>query len=112
MDTTNTASRFETKTYYSTVRYNGKCRTCRKAYSRTTERTVVVTRRTDIIARSDRRVNETTLHAIDCCGRHVALFEVKGIKRADIKCGAKCTGATGHVCECECGGRNHGAGHD
>ena len=24
------------------------------------------------------------------------------------KCSAKCLSATGHVCECECGGKNHG----
>ena len=26
------------------------------------------------------------------------------------KCGARCTSSTGHVCECSCGGENHGAG--
>jgi hypothetical protein len=25
-------------------------------------------------------------------------------------CGAKCLNSTGHVCECSCGGKNHGAG--
>lgn len=24
-------------------------------------------------------------------------------------CNSKCTGATGHNCECSCGGKNHGA---
>jgi hypothetical protein len=24
------------------------------------------------------------------------------------KCNARCMSATGHVCECECGGKNHG----
>lgn len=27
------------------------------------------------------------------------------------KCSARCMNATGHVCECECGGKNHGAGN-
>ena len=27
-----------------------------------------------------------------------------------VKCGAKCTDAKGHVCECSCGGKNHGTG--
>lgn len=26
------------------------------------------------------------------------------------KCGPRCLNATGHLCECECGGKNHGAG--
>ncbi len=25
------------------------------------------------------------------------------------KCDARCASATGHVCECSCGGKNHGA---
>jgi hypothetical protein len=27
------------------------------------------------------------------------------------KCDARCLHATGHVCECACGGKNHGAGN-
>lgn len=27
----------------------------------------------------------------------------------EVICNAKCTGAVGHVCECSCGGKNHGA---
>lgn len=27
------------------------------------------------------------------------------------KCGPKCTEAKGFMCECQCGGKNHGAGH-
>ena len=27
------------------------------------------------------------------------------------KCGAKCVNSKGHVCECSCGGKNHGSGY-
>ncbi len=36
---------------------------------------------------------------------------VNGVYRPEIPCSAKCVGATGHNCECACGGKNHGAGH-
>jgi hypothetical protein len=29
----------------------------------------------------------------------------------DTNCSAKCTGATGPVCSCSCGGENHGGKH-
>lgn len=29
----------------------------------------------------------------------------------DHKCDARCTGSTGPVCDCSCGGKNHGSGH-
>jgi hypothetical protein len=34
---------------------------------------------------------------------------VCGTFSADRKCDARCTGAVGHNCECQCGGANHGA---
>lgn len=33
--------------------------------------------------------------------------EIEGIVN-DTKCDGRCTGAKGHVCECSCGGLNHG----
>ena len=35
---------------------------------------------------------------------------IEGTLNPAVKCGAKCTHAKGHVCECECGGANHGKG--
>ena len=32
-------------------------------------------------------------------------------KAKPSKCGPRCMGATGHDCDCECGGKNHGANH-
>ena len=48
--------------------------------------------------------------ALTCCGTYVKAATVKGTRNADIPCGAKCLSSTGHVCECSCGGKNHGAG--
>lgn len=45
------------------------------------------------------------------CGQTVAGAPVKGRFNEEIKCNARCTGATGHQCECSCGGKNHGAAH-
>ena len=46
------------------------------------------------------------------CGyAHMWGKPIQGRINPAIKCGAKCTHAKGHVCECECGGANHGAGN-
>jgi len=42
-----------------------------------------------------------------CCGATVPAKLAKGTAN-DTKCGAKCTGSKGHVCDCSCGGKNHG----
>lgn len=34
---------------------------------------------------------------------------VRGQHNASVPCDARCTGATGHQCECSCGGKNHGS---
>lgn len=45
------------------------------------------------------------------CGRRLRNFEpVAGIYSAGRKCDARCTSARGPRCECQCEGRNHGAG--
>lgn len=50
--------------------------------------------------------------ACDChADRRPHYRAVKGTFSATVKCNGKCTGSKGHVCECECGGKNHGAGH-
>lgn len=35
-------------------------------------------------------------------------FPIKGHYNPAIKCDGRCMGATGHNCECSCGGANHG----
>lgn len=47
---------------------------------------------------------------LDCaCGRRHKITTIKGTKN-ETPCGAKCLHSKGHVCECSCGGANHGAG--
>lgn len=42
-----------------------------------------------------------------CCGQQMTAKVLKGIT-TDHVCSAKCMGSKGHVCECSCGGKNHG----
>lgn len=37
-------------------------------------------------------------------------IQIEGHYVADKACDGRCMGATGHNCECSCGGKNHGAG--
>jgi hypothetical protein len=39
--------------------------------------------------------------------RHVCMTRLQGSKSEHV-CGAKCRNSTGFVCECSCGGANHG----
>lgn len=52
-------------------------------------------------------------HAACCptCGREIGGRDVKGTYIATKKCDPRCTGATGHNCECQCAGANHGAAY-
>jgi hypothetical protein len=45
------------------------------------------------------------------CGRTMEANRIAGHYNPDVPCTAKCTGAVGHVCECSCGGKNHGRSH-
>lgn len=58
--------------------------------------------------------NVTELPRIKCSGCGVGRMvgkPIEGRVNPAVKCGAKCTHAKGHVCECECGGANHGQGY-
>ena len=41
------------------------------------------------------------------CGKSMAAKLLRGTT-SDHACGARCMGSKGHVCECSCGGANHG----
>lgn len=45
------------------------------------------------------------------CGRSVEFTRVHGRVTAH-KCNVKCLDSTSGVCECSCGGKNHGASHE
>lgn len=42
------------------------------------------------------------------CGRTMTARLLRGHVSPDHKCGARCLASKGHVCECSCGGANHG----
>lgn len=44
------------------------------------------------------------------CGL-VATVRCMTVRITDHQCGPKCTSALGPVCDCTCGGENHGADH-
>jgi len=44
-----------------------------------------------------------------CGAARMRMSAVQG-RVSETKCSSKCTGAVGPSCDCECGGRNHGAG--
>lgn len=103
----------------STVRVIFKCRCGRKAYDYTRTRTSrgvdkfgtvrwgepTFTRITD-----DGKVTNISWDAFcDKCKTYKKSTHVHGTK-SDHKCDARCTNATGASCDCQCGGKNHGAG--
>lgn len=45
------------------------------------------------------------------CGTMRTAEGVRGKFSAAHECNAKCLSSHGFVCECSCGGKNHGAGH-
>lgn len=45
------------------------------------------------------------------CQKEIYGKPIDGRVNPDHPCDARCTGATGHNCECACGGANHGMDH-
>lgn len=44
------------------------------------------------------------------CGKQCKSDRIKGAVSGHV-CDIRCTSATGHNCECQCGGKNHGKDH-
>lgn len=42
------------------------------------------------------------------CNKMMSFGQLKATYRPEVKCNGICTGARGHVCDCSCGGKNHG----
>lgn len=59
-----------------------------------------------------RRTWTMSLAGLPECPDHgpVEVHEVRGTV-TETECDARCTSAKGHVCECACGGANHGTDH-
>ena len=109
-------------------RYNGKCKKCKKGFSVVArDLNQLINLPSAVVFRNciesslfvfETEENELLLGPsqgsiarICDCGSHVELLGVQGKYRAAVKCDARCEGATGRNCECQCGGKNHGAGH-
>lgn len=73
-----------------------RCRSC-KAYRRLDEGTLAPVT----------TAGGVTSPAIMCCGYEMTAKPLKG-RVTEHVCNAKCRASTGHVCECSCGGKNHG----
>lgn len=59
-----------------------------------------------------RGLSDFSAWTVDCnCGASMQVASVKGVLNPEHACSAKCVNATGHKCECSCGGANHGAAH-
>lgn len=104
------------RTYTSTIRQNIKCR-CGVKKSRVITQVVKRVYRSDSIKWVSESVKRTLgdgsrERSIQCeCGRELYFRDVRGSYNAEKKCNAKCLSSISHICECSCGGKNHGAGH-
>ncbi len=60
------------------------------------------------------RVGHNFIPSENCpkCKRYMDSAPIEGHLVETVACNAKCTTAVGHVCDCSCGGENHGAAHD
>ena len=94
------------------------CKSCKSAHSMQVTITIVRTYRSDKIGEVARKRTVTMLDGSIapagrvCCGRSWDYRSIDGTTNPKIKCNARCTESKGHVCECSCGGKNHGAGHE
>lgn len=100
-------------------RFNGKCKGCGAGYSMMAAPGWKNTGaggygHTIIVDAAGTEYDSDGYRAIVACacGRKFWAAPVSGKFKARVKCNAKCLESTGHVCECSCGGKNHGAGHE
>jgi hypothetical protein len=100
------------------IRYTAKCKGCGETMS------TLVTTEKSIVGRSivvwgsmyrDEKGESGVIgnHAIRCrkCGNGRTAKPVKGTFNAAHVCSARCTASKGFVCDCSCGGKNHGAAY-
>ncbi len=123
MTTTTTADRDIRTTTKTGIRATGKCHGCKSPLSALFTRTSTTlttwgltgmksrTRRS-YICESRLAAGSTSQTVTKCghCGILAHLTPIDGT-RTETPCDHRCTDATGHKCECSCGGANHGAAH-
>lgn len=100
-------------------RWVGRCRNCKAGVH--VDGTPMRDKRGDTLvigvdglAYTTRVLNSTeSVNLYHACGRWVLLRRVRDGGKPDSKrhvCGARCTNATGPMCDCRCRGANHGSG--
>jgi len=88
-------------------------KTCEKfarfLQARIESRTRIVANATQEWMKRPAVIFDNELYQMRAC--YLSFDRVKGHYSPTVKCDARCTGARGHNCECQCGGKNHGAGN-
>ncbi len=99
------------------VRQIARCTKCKTVRSRVVTVETTTTLRLTVAGMRTHRTKRTTVDgasaptAITCtCNKLVPFWAVDGVTTT-TPCDERCTSATGHKCECACGGKNHGAAH-
>lgn len=100
----------EITTYLTTVYYILSC-CCgsRSTGSATVETTRTVSYRFGLSTTYSDHTVASDIERDCSCGKRYKATRIKGTK-TDTACGQKCLHSKGHVCECSCGGANHGTG--
>jgi hypothetical protein len=123
----------ETTVRHSTVRQIARCKKCKTVRSRVIERETTTTTRWSSIGLRVYRATRDSFEGMALTGwdfqqsaagtckctqwRGNAMapapmfFEDVIGTTNKTPCDDRCTGATGHKCQCSCGGKNHGADH-
>lgn len=127
-DTQTETTRTITRTYdREPERRTGKCRKCKRARSglfvaeRTAESFTLAPQKRILGGGGHWRITDSgevfpvspsyCQPVFSCCDREWPMATVRGRYNLKKVCNARCESATGHSCECSCGGRNHGAAH-
>ena len=98
------------------ARFLFRCRQCGRAQRREYPRQVVTSitpygrEYTQRLYRIGNEWNSYKPNAFNCCGVSGHGAEVKGTL-SNTPCDSRCKEATGPICQCQCGGDNHGIGH-
>jgi hypothetical protein len=94
------------------VRFVGKCK-CGKGLAHLALELIVTPNASSymwLVGANVAHVYDNGACLIPCeCGKRMRIFEVRGKFSAKHVCNAKCLASKSGVCECSCGGKNHGA---
>ena len=95
------------------VRYIAKCKTCNCFTSALTSGQNPLREKDDPKRTGGVYTGLMGDLTVDCrkCGKGRRAKSVRGTFSKKHECNAKCLSSTGGVCECSCGGKNHGASY-